>query len=137
MNRLLALAVVAALCSCGAASASRESPASSCAVAWNLGSTPSLRAAIVAEHPRGAFIDGGGTGVSTIVWSKGQTPTQSSGTGCSIQFVLSGGRTSTVFGAWKNEAITKWVGPVISKPLQIVPPLNTNVHANGTVGFHG
>jgi hypothetical protein len=136
MNRLLALAIVAALGACGAASASRESSASSCAVAWNLGSTPSLRAKIVAEHPQGAFI-GGGASVSTIVWSKGQTLTQSGGTGCSIQFVLSGGRTSTVFGAWKNEAITTWVGPVISKPLQIVPPLNTNVHANGTVGFHG
>jgi hypothetical protein len=91
----------------------------------------------VAEHPHGALINGGSTSISTMTWSKGQTPTQSSGTGCSIEFVLGGRRTSTVFGEWTNEAITKWLGPIISKPLPMPLPANTNVHADGTVGFHG
>ena len=139
MGRLVAMGVVvAALCGCGSAAAmSRESPASACAVAWNRGSTSSLRAKVAAEHPRGAFIDSGGTNVSTMTWSKGQTPTQSSATGCSIQFILNGGRTSTVFGPWENKAITKWVGPLINTRVTFPLPDNTNVHVDGTVGFHG
>ena len=113
------------------------SPASTCAVAWNKGSSAALRSKIAADHPRGAFIDNAGaSNTMTVTWSKTKAAKETHGTGCSIQFILRSGDTVTVFGSWKSGAISTWDGPVPSnRPIPV--PDNTTVHADGTVGFHG
>jgi hypothetical protein len=140
VSRLLVVGTVAvavtACCSGGVLAGVRESPASTCAVAWNHGSAVSLRMRVAAEHPRGAFINGGGVTIGTVTWSKGQSPAQTEGKGCAIQFILRDGRTLMVSGAWKDGLITRWVGPVASDRAIPVPD-NATVHTDGTVGFHG
>jgi hypothetical protein len=72
----------------------------------------------------------------SVSWTT-TTRSTTSGPGCSIQFVLGNGHTLAVWGAWgSGGGISRWSGPVASNRL-IRVPRNGNVHADGTVGFHG
>jgi len=120
-----------------ALAAARQTTEGACAVAWNHGAKPSLRASIASVHPRGAFIDSSQVGIDKITWTKSShTSISTQSRGCSIQFILRTGRTLALFGSWKNGSITDWAGPIASTR-RIPVPDNTTVHADGTVGFHG
>jgi hypothetical protein len=136
MRRLLSLVTVAifaapALAASGAAKPSK----SACAVAWNRSAPATLRSSIASAHPRGAFVTGQGTSL-VIFWTKGGKYTTTPSNGCAIKFILKGGTTISVWGAWKAGSVPMWSGPVNS-PRPVPVPNNSNVHADGTVGFHG
>lgn len=130
--RVTILLVIAAVASSPLAGA-RTTP-SACAVAWNKTSPVSLRARVIANKPRGAFI--AASVVSGINWTKNGGSRSTSGPGCSIQFILRNGGTLAVWGAWAGGVISNWVGPVLSTH-RIPFPANTAVHPDGSVGFHG
>jgi hypothetical protein len=131
----IAVVAVSALASAIGMTATAGNIPVRCASAWNHTAPNALRARIVASHPRGAFIDPHGSSVMSVTWTKaGQS--SSSASGCGIQFVLHDGHVLAVWGAWANGGVAKWVGPVSSG--RAVPlATNANVHADGTVGFHG
>jgi hypothetical protein len=108
---------------------------SACAVAWNHGAPATLRSSIASDRPRGAFVTGQGTSL-VVMWTKTGKYTTTPGDGCAIQFILGSGKTISVWGAWKDGAVLKWSGPVTS-PRPYPVPNNSNVRADGTVGFHG
>jgi hypothetical protein len=134
---LTVLSTALVFCLAGNALGARSSSgATACAVAWNHGAASSLRARIVAAHPRGAFIDGAGATIGTVAWSKDGPVTQTRSQGCAIEFILARGDTLMVSGAWRNGKIPRWIGPVPSR--RPVPALdNATVRPDGTVGFHG
>jgi hypothetical protein len=131
----LAMVAVSALAVAALATATAQTLPSRCATAWNRTAPHALRARIVASNPRGAFINPGGSTVTSVTWTKtGQS--SSSAPGCSIVFVLHDGHVLAVSGAWARGAVAKWIGPVASN--RVIPlPTNTTVHPDGTVGFHG
>jgi hypothetical protein len=130
----LAILALAAATATTAGAGGRSSP-SACANAWNHGASSSIRARIVARKPTAAFVSALAS-VTSISWTK-TTESSTSGPGCSIRFILGNGHTLAVFGPWAdNGRISRWSGPVASNRA-IRFPRNSNVHADGTVGFHG
>jgi hypothetical protein len=133
MIRIVCAATIVALLSSPALAATQPSK-SACAAAWNQSAGASLRASIAARHPKGAFVDIATVG--TVQWVIGGKTQSSSRFGCGIQFILHSGRTLAVSGAWNGNAVPAWSGPVASnRPISL--PLNTAVHADGTVAFRG
>jgi hypothetical protein len=119
----------------GAARSAGYPSKSGCAVAWNRTAPAALRSSIAGDHPRGAFVNGA-VSAGTVTWTKGGKSTSTSGPGCGIQFILASGRTLAVWGTWRDGRVPKWSGPVTSaRPIPV--PNNSNVHPDGTVGFHG
>lgn len=116
-------------------SAGAQTLPSRCATAWNKSAPSVLRERVMAANPRGAFINPNGSSVMSVSWTKTSQSTRTA-PGCSIQFVLRNGRSMVVWGALANGGVQKWFGPVKSSGA-IPLPINTNVHTDGTVGFHG
>ena len=140
MSKLaIAVAVVGLAAAVGGAARGTGNPSKSgCAVAWNRTAPPALRSSIAGDHPRGAFVNSA-VSVGRVTWTdatKGGQSTSTSGPGCGIQFILASGRTLSVWGRWRDGGVPKWSGPVPSaRPIPV--PNNSNVHPDGTVGFHG
>jgi hypothetical protein len=130
---LLSFAIVALAAATTAGAGGRSSP-SACANAWNHGAPAALRARIVARKPTAAYISPQAS-VMSVSWTQ-TAESSTSGPGCTIQFVLSHGRTLAVWGAWRRGGVLRWSGPVASNRAIRVPE-NGSVHADGTVGFHG
>jgi hypothetical protein len=133
--RAAILLAIAALGGAQTAVAAASPSPSTCAVAWNHEAGARLRALVVADHVRGAFINSrASVGVDT--WSKAGGTSSTSAPGCTIQFILPNQRLFLLWGAWTGTTITKWTGPV-SSDLPMPGHGNARVHDDGTVGFHG
>jgi hypothetical protein len=118
-----------------AAAASSSPSPSTCAVAWNHEAGARLRALVVADHVRGAFINSrASVGVET--WSKAGGTSSTGAAGCTIQFILPNKRLLLLWGAWSGTTIPKWTGPVPGA-LPIPVRGNASVRDDGTLGFHG
>jgi hypothetical protein len=133
-HRLVAVAAVVALLAAAVAHASARPTNRACAAAWNRSASTSLRHAVTAAGARVAFVDS--AVVAGFDWVKGGATTSTQSPGCGIEFILRGGRTLSVWGAWNHDRVPSWRGPVTSRrPVPVVE--NAAVGADGTVAFKG
>ncbi len=135
MRSMLVAAIVAATPLAHAAfGATQISPASRCAVAWNRDAGAPLLARVARTHARAARVDAHVT-VTQDEWTQAGVISETSGPGCGIDFALANGRAIVAFGGWVGRDAMVWRSHATVQML--VRSLNADVHADGTVGFHG